>query len=282
MKIIIPMAGMGTRFLEAGYKDPKPLIKVNGKMVIEYILDMFHEENIVFICNEKHLRETNMHTILKSLKPKCEIISMPNHKLGPVYTTQQAYDHINDDEETIVSYCDNPYIWDRTDFDNYVKENKLDGCILSHTGFHPHTLANTKMAFVKEDAGTVQEVKEKECYTGDPMNEHASTGTYYYSKGSYVKKYFDLAMEKNLTYGGEYYVTLVYNLLISDGLKIGYYDTPFASVMGTPEEVKNFESWVDIIQKGQVKNEEDLIKCYQYWKKYHENNHRIKLINGKT
>ena len=101
------------------------------------------------------------------------------------------------------------------------------------------------------------------------MSEHASTGTYYFRKGSYVKKYFDEAVEKNIQYNGEYYVTLVYNLLINDGLSVGYYDTPFATVMGTPEEVENIEAWNSIINKGQVKNEDDLLKCYRYWKDYH-------------
>ena len=49
-------------------------------------------------------------------------------------------------------------------------------------------------------------------------------------------------------------MTLVYNLLIKDGLKVGYYDTPFATVMGTPEEVKNFEAWANILTKGQIAN----------------------------
>jgi len=266
------MAGTGNRFLSAGYKEPKPLIKVNGKRIIEYILDMFREKDVVFICNENHLRETQMSNILKSLKPKCEIISIPTHKLGPVYTVKQAYDYIVDDEEVIISYCDNPYTWGRKDFDAYVKNNNLDGCVLSHTGFHPHTLATTKMAYMKIKNGLVGDIKEKECYTDDPMSEHASTGTYYYSKGSHVKKYFDLALKNNLTYNGEYYVTLVYNLLIKDGLKVGFYDTEFATVMGTPEEVENFEGWANIISKGQVKNEEDLLKCYRYWRKYHDSN----------
>jgi bifunctional N-acetylglucosamine-1-phosphate-uridyltransferase/glucosamine-1-phosphate-acetyltransferase GlmU-like protein len=107
------------------------------------------------------------------------------------------------------------------------------------------------MAFMKEENGTVTEIKEKECYTDSPMNEHASTGTYYFKKGSYIKKYFDLTMEKNINYNGEYYVTLVYNLLIKDGLKVGYYDT-------------------NILTKGQIKSEKDLVKCYNYWMDYHQ------------
>ena len=270
MKIIAPMAGTGQRFVDKGYQDPKPLIRVNGKRIIEYIIGMFSpDDEFVFICNEKHLKETNMEQVLKELCPNSQVVSMPMHKYGPVYTVQQVYDYIEDDEEVIVTYCDKPYVWDREDFNRHVEENKLDGCVLSHSGFHPHTLNNTKMAFMKTIGDSVVEIKEKECYTDDPMSEHASTGTYYFRKGSYVKKYFDEAVEKNIQYNGEYYVTLVYNLLINDGLSVGYYDTPFATVMGTPEEVENIEAWNSIINKGQVKNEDDLLKCYRYWKDYH-------------
>lgn len=270
MKIVIPMAGTGNRFVEKGYSDPKPLIRVNGKRIIEYILDMFSDaDEFVFICNDTHLATTNMREILLSLKPNATIVSMPQHKLGPVYTVKAVYDHIDDDEEVIVSYCDNPHLWDRADFEKHLSSMKLDGCILTHTGFHPHTLANTKMAFIKESGGILSEIKEKACYTDDPMSEHASTGVYYFRRGDMVKKYFDLALENDITYNGEYYVTLVYNLLVRDGLRVGFYDTPFVTVFGTPEEVCNFQSWANILSGGQVKNEEDLVKCYRYWKEYH-------------
>tara|TARA_R100000315_G_C5228750_1_gene139710 strand:- start:625 stop:1452 length:828 start_codon:yes stop_codon:yes gene_type:complete len=272
MKIIVPMAGTGNRFVQAGYTDPKPLIKVMGKRVIEYILDAFSDEDeFVFICNEKHLQETDMEKILLELKPNSKVVSMPLHKYGPVYTVQQVYDDIMDDEEVIVTYCDNPFVWDRDDFTKYVDDNNLDGCVLSHSGFHPHTLNNTKMAFMKMNGGMLEEIKEKECYTDDPMSEHASTGTYYFKKGSYIKKYFDEAVEKNINYNGEFYVTLVYNLLVQDGLRVSCYDTPFALVMGTPEEVENMEAWKSIIEKGQVKTQKDLVNCYRYWKNFNEN-----------
>ena len=126
------------------------------------------------------------------------------------------------------------------------------------------------MAFVKGGNGVLQEIKEKACYTDDPMSEHASTGVYYFKRGRDIKKYFDLAIERGIQYNGEFYVTLVYNLLVENGLKVGYYDTPFVTVFGTPEEVENFLGWSHIISGGQVKTEEDLLKCYRYWKAYHE------------
>jgi NDP-sugar pyrophosphorylase family protein len=274
MKIIIPMAGTGNRFVERGYVDPKPLIRVNGKRIIEYILDMFdHSDDFVFICNETHLAETKMREILLELKPNARIVSMPQHKLGPVWTVKAAYDLIDDNDQVIVSYCDNPHRWDRKHFEQTINNYSMDGCILTHTGFHPHTLANTKMAFVRDIANTpfISEIKEKACYTDNPMSEHASTGVYYFKSGKALKHYFDLALENNITFNGEYYVTLVYNLLIQDSLRVGYYDTPFVTVFGTPEEVENFEAWATILKQTQVKTEEDLVHCYHYWKQYHDN-----------
>lgn len=267
------MAGTGNRFVEKGYNSPKPLIKVNNKRIIEYILDPFDEEDeIVFICNDQHIKTTDMYSVLKELRPNSTIVSMPNHKLGPVYTVKPFYHLIEDDEEVMVSYCDNAFVWDKQLFVNHIQTNNYDGCILTHTGLHPHTLNSTKMAFLKTQDDLLLEIKEKECYTDDPLSEHASTGAYYFRKGSLLKKYFDLSIETNLNHNGEYYVTLVYNLLVKDNLRIGYYDTDFVTVFGTPEEVESFEAWQTILTSGQVKSAEDLVNCYNYWKRYNERN----------
>ncbi len=274
MKIIIPMAGTGDRFVRAGYKNPKPLIEVNGERIIEYILQMFNvdEDDIVFICNETHIQTTKMNSILKTLAPKSKVLTIPNHKKGPIFTmlSTDINSYINDDEEVIVCYCDNPYLWNYEHFKAWVKEHDSDGCILSHAGFHPHRLSPTFMAHIKENDLVVQEIKEKEPYTREPMNEQASTGTYYFKKGSYIKKYFQQAIDQNINYNGEYYVTLVYNLLIKDGLKVHCYPTDFVTVFGTPEEVENFEAWQKLLNSTQIKDEQDLIKCYRYWKLYNE------------
>jgi dTDP-glucose pyrophosphorylase len=267
MKIIVPMAGMGDRFVKAGYIDPKPLINVNGKLIIEYIVEMFDIENdeFIFVINEEHANNTKMVEILNKLVKQSEIYIIQNHKKGPVYTLKNL--DVKDDEEVIITYCDNPYLWDYNDFKQSIKNS--DGCILSHVGFHPHRMSPTFMAHIKEDNGKLIEIKEKEPYTDKPIEEHASTGTYYFAKGEYVKKYFNELMDLDINYNGEYYVTLVYNLMIRDGLNVTIYDTDYVSVFGTPEEVKNFEAWQTILKSG-IKSQDELIWTYHYWKHYNE------------
>ena len=267
MNIIIPMAGLGNRFVQSGYSTPKPLIRLGDKTILEYIINMYSkDDDFVFICNNTY----NSNDFIYKICPNATIVNIESHKLGPVYTTSHAFEHIKDEEETVINYCDTALVWDYDHFKNNMIENDLDGCLLTHTGFHPHTLASTKMAFLKESKGIVEEVKEKSSYTDNPMNEHASSGVYYFKKGSYIKKYFLMAMDKNINYNGEFYVTLVYNLLIKDNLKIGFYDTEFTNIFGTPNEIENFLAWMKILEGGQVKNQEDLIKCYRYWIKHNE------------
>lgn len=273
MKIIVPMAGTGDRFVRAGYADPKPLIRVDGKRILEYICGMFSpDDEVVFICNDTHLQTTDMKVILENTVPGSKIISIANHKKGPVYTllTTDMDEYIKDEEEVIICYCDNPYLWDYKAFKEWVKDKDSDGCILSHAGFHPHRLSPTFMAHIKDNNLKVSAIKEKEPYTNDPMSEQASTGTYYFKKGRYIKHYFKKLMDLNINYNGEFYVTLVYNLLIQDKLNVHCYPTDFVTVFGTPEEVENFEAWQTLLTSTQIKNEDDLIKCYRYWKAYNE------------
>lgn len=276
MNIIIPMAGSGERFVSAGYKEPKPLIKVGGKYIVEYVCDMYDKENdnFIFVCNYKHWANTDMEDILKGLVRNATIVLMPQHKLGPVYTVLEAENYITDDQPVIISYCDNPVTWNYDDFKAYVDMNGVDGCIVSHTGFHPHTLSSTLFAYSKTNSsGKVSEIKEKACYTSNRFKEHASSGVYYFKYGRYVKKYFKQLIDENINYNGEFYVTLVFNLLIKDGLDVYSYLNDKVLAFGTPMEVQNFEAWQTILGGGQVSNEDDLLACYHYWKNY---------IDGKT
>src|SRR3546814_2376951 len=133
-------------------------------MIIEHVLHMFYDpgDEFIFIGNEQHLEATEMRRVLENLRPGCTSLSIPQHKLGPVHTLLPALPFLQDNEEVIVSYCDGTLKFERHLFSESVDLRNLDGCLFTHTGFHPHTLSSTKMAFVREVSGQVVEVKEKE------------------------------------------------------------------------------------------------------------------------
>lgn len=244
MHIVVPMSGVGSRFVKAGYKDPKPLIVIDGKPIIEHVCDLFPgETKFTFICNAKHLAETNMREVLLSIKPNANVIEIPNHKKGPVYAVHLVEDLIDDDEEIIVNYCDFGTYWDYNDFLKHTRDRDADGAIPAYKRFHPHMLGTTNYAFMRDKEQWMLEIKEKEPFTDNRMNEYASNGTYYFKKGKYVKKYFKEIMEKDINLKGEYYVSLIYNLLVEDGLKVSIYDVQHMLQWGTPADVEEYNTW---------------------------------------
>lgn len=276
MNVVIPMAGCGQRFVDAGYDDPKPMIPLadpdgSQRRIVEHVAGMFTQpdDRFVFICNEDHIAHSEMAEVLETLGQGGTILTIAPHKNGPVWTVKAAYPHIEDDEPAIVAYCDGAVRWDRQQFHQYVDGFNLDGCLLTHKGFHPHTLSTTRMAFLRSERELVKEVQEKKSFTDNPQNELASSGIYYFRRGRQLKQYFDLALHENVSHNGEFYVTLVFNLMIRDGLRVGFFNTSHVAILGTPCEVENYQSWSVILQGGQVKSEWDLIKCYRYWRGYH-------------
>ncbi len=241
MQIIIPMSGMGNRFVDAGYKTPKPLIEIDGMPIIEHVVKMFPgEEDFIFICNSTHLRETNIRELLLNLAPKSQIVEIAPHKKGPVYAVQCVASLIADEEEVIVNYCDFSCYWDYEDFLRHTRLRRADGAIPAYKGFHPHMLGTTNYAFMRDHQQWMTEIKEKEPFTDDRTREYASTGTYYFRKGAFVKKYFKELIQKGIDLNGEYYVSLVYNLLKADNLTVSIYDIQHMLQWGTPRDVEEY------------------------------------------
>jgi len=247
------MSGLGSRFIEAGYTKPKPLIEVAGKPIIEYVAELFPgEEDYVFICRREHVENTEVVDVLKRLKPQGKIVVIEGHKLGPVYAVSQAYEHIKPDSPIIVNYCDFFMNWDYADFKQYVQSTKCDGCIPCYTGFHPHLLhPNNLYASCKVDENmNLLEIREKYSHETDKKKAFHSAGTYYFKNGEMLKKYCDETMHQQDTLNGEYYVSLVYNHLLQDARQVKVYEKiPHFCQWGTPFDLEEFNYWEQVFKK---------------------------------
>lgn len=255
MQIIIPMSGLGTRFKEKGYKDIKPLIQVNGKPIIEYVINLFPGENdFLFICNNDHLETTELREVLTKLKPSGKIIGVESVKKGPVWAVLQAQDYIKENEPIIVNYCDFDCVWDYKEFKKDMAQNDYDGGIPCYIGFHPHLLGPNLYASCRvNDKNELLEIKEKFSWTEDKMDSYQSSGTYYFKSGTIVKKYFQQLVNEDINCNGEYYVSLVYSLLIRDKLRTKIFEIEKFCQWGTPEDLEEFNYWLEYFKKNKKK-----------------------------
>ncbi len=245
MKILIPMAGAGRRFLEAGYKTPKPLIEVDGLPVVEHIVANFSpQDDFVFGVNEEHVKNFPVRETLSRLSPRGTIVPMPYQKAGPIGVVRNLLGHVQDEEPVIVNYCDFSWVWDYADFLRQVRESGCDGAIVCYRGFHPHLAGPNLYATLAAEGPWMREIREKHTWNGDKTKDWTSSGTYYFKRGSDVKKYFQKIEERpEWKIKGEFYVSQIFQLMKEDGLKIFIYEIPTMLQWGTPQDLEEYVFW---------------------------------------
>lgn len=251
--LVVPMSGMGKRFVAAGYKKPKPIIEVDKRPIIAHIIDMYENyvDKYTFIINEYHDSETDIRFILSSLCPAANIISIKPHKDGPVGAIRTAYHIIDDEDKIIINYCDFAVGWDIDGFIKLISNPKIDACIPAYKGFHPHMIGSTNYAFMRWDKElNLLEIKEKEPFTTNREDEYASSGTYYFAKGALMKQYFDELLVLDERVNGEFYVSMVNNLLINDGKKVKVFEIEYMLQWGIPEDLEDYQLWSNFFHEG--------------------------------
>lgn len=252
VQLIIPMSGLGSRFLRAGYTEPKPLIKVDGRPIIDWVLRMFPgEEEPLFICRRAHIDTTPMADTLATLRPRGRIAVIDGAKLGPVAALLDVRDQIDDDRPVLISYCDYYMHWDYAGFLTQMATGQWGGSVPCYTGFHPHLLpaGNLYACCRVDDRGDLLEIREKFTFDPDKTRALHSPGVYYFHSGAIFKKYADRLMQRDDALNGEYYVSMIYNHLVADGLRVAVpANVSHFCQWGTPEDLTEYLYWTGIVR----------------------------------
>ncbi|MBI5622196.1 MAG: NTP transferase domain-containing protein [Elusimicrobia bacterium] len=246
MKIIVPLAGAGRRFRKAGFTGPKPLIAVDGRPMARHVVDLFPgEKDFLFVANSEDAEGSGLLEVLAEAAPASRTAVIPPHREGPVFSVSRVFDQIPDDDEVIVNYCDFSKAWDYAGFLRHTRSRKADGALSAYRGFHPHMLWDPNYAFLRSERQWLSEIREKRAFTDRRMGEFASDGTYYFRTGSLMKTYFSRLMERGIRTEGEYYVSMAYNLMVEDGLKVSVYAIEQMLQWGTPSDLLEYQGWSD-------------------------------------
>lgn len=231
MNILIPMAGAGSRFQQAGYTFPKPLIDVRGKPMIQVVVENLGiDATYTYVVQKEHRQKYNLDTLLNLITPGCNIVEVDGITEGAACTTLLAKQFIDNDQPLLMANSDQFVEWDSSEFLYKMNEQNVDAGIVTFKATHP------KWSFAKVDAyGYVTEVAEK-----NPISDIATVGIYYWKRGSDYVKYAEQMIEKNIRVNNEFYVCPVFNEAIGDGKKVKTFDVPAMWGLGTPEDLKYF------------------------------------------
>ena len=229
LNILIPMAGAGSRFAEAGFTFPKPLIEVLGMPMIQAVVENLNiKAQFIFIVQEKDYVKYNLAFLLNLIAPECKIVRVEGLTEGAACTTLLAKSFIDSEKSLLLANSDQIINWDAAGTMYNFESSDIDGGILTFKSLHP------KWSYAKiDDTGFVQEVAEKK-----PISDQATVGVYYWRRGSDYVKYAEKMIESNDRVNGEFYVCPVFNYAIADGKKIKTIGVERMWGIGTPEDLE--------------------------------------------
>ena len=235
VNILIPIAGAGSRFTKAGFTVPKPLIESHGKTMVEWALQSFNfldkikNYRLIFVVLEEHIKQYQLDEKLKKLfGPQTIVITQYGLMNGQTKSSLLAKEYINNNNKLFIYNCDTyatAPVWES------IEKEDPDGLLVCFESTDP------RYSFAKNDQyGYVSEVAEKVA-----ISNLASTGMYYFKRGSDFVTAAEQLIARGEMYNNEFYVMPCYTELLKAGKKIKTVLTESLWVLGTPEELKNFE-----------------------------------------
>jgi dTDP-glucose pyrophosphorylase len=234
LTIVVPMAGRGSRFADAGYTDPKPLIPVNGSPMIKLVIDNLRPNRphrFVFVCQRAHVGAYGLEAKLGKWAPGCRIVQLDGVTEGAACSVLTAEAFL---DETPLMIANSDQFLD-VDMDAYLDAAAgLDGMIMTMTANDP------KWSFVAVDGqGFATELAEKV-----PISDEATVGVYNFAHGRNFARGAREMIARGLRVNGEFYVAPVYNMLIQKGARFGIYNIGAEARgmygLGTPADLELF------------------------------------------
>lgn len=230
--LLIPIAGLGSRFVKENYFLPKPLILVNNRSIIEWTMDCIdHNDcNIIFIVRKEHVVDFNIDGYLKTrFGNDIKIIEVDKTTEGAVCSCLLAEKEI-DNELPLMIHCSDIYFEPKFNPSGLEEFLDIDGLILTFK-------SNSKnYSYVElDEKGLVTKTAEKQV-----ISPNAAVGIYWYRRGSDFVKYAKEMIQRNIRTNNEFFICPLYNIFIENKAKIETRPVEKMHVFGTPEELRFF------------------------------------------
>lgn len=247
MNIIIPMAGNGQRFIDAGYQLPKPMIDVLGQPMIARVLENLDiDGQYHFIVKSEHQKKYQICDVLKQLVPDCIITQLHEHTQGAVCSVLEAFKNkINFNEELVITNCDQIFEWNKKNFFDIAASS--EGVLLCHRD------NDSKWSYcigeeVDDMYMNVTSVVEKPTLV--PDHSYANVGLYYWKETERFYTDAQRMINNKCLVKGEYYISPLYNYLCEEEKSVRAVMCKEMNGIGTPEDLKKYECKFDLDNKN--------------------------------
>lgn len=246
MQIIVPMAGLGQRFVDAGYATPKPLIPVSGlPMVVRVVNDLPPATNIVFIVHPLHAEQYDLKNKLRQHFPNCKVIAAPSLTAGQACSVRLAEPSVEWDDDVLVAACDATHVYNANRF-QAMRDNTINDCIIWTYRSEPRVLQQPAAYGWVRTAPRSNEVLEVSCkhpISPNLLEDPVISGFFWFRSVQMMFSAIDRLVAENRRVNNEFYMDVVPNLLIEDGRRVVNFQVDKYIGWGTPHDLEDYERW---------------------------------------
>ena len=240
---IVPMAGMGKRFIDAGYKIPKPLVKVKGQhMFIRAAESLPESDHWIFICQENHIIEYHLDKIIKQHFPGSDIIIVDKTTNGQASSCMLAMSKVRCNDRILIGTCDNSMIYNHNNTEKLIRNSDVTVWTFRN---NQSVLQNPNMyGWVKLNKnGKVNSISCKKAISETPLKDHAIIGTFSFRNPSIFMESVNNMINKNRTVNNEYYIDVAIDESINLGYEVRTNEVSSYTCWGTPKDVESYNNY---------------------------------------
>lgn len=217
LNIVIPMAGLGSRFADAGFKTPKPLIPVHGKPMIQVVIENLtpkRDHRFIFICQNQHVEEFGLESKFEQFCKNYKIVGIDGLTEGQVCSVLKAKELINNEDHLMTANSDQYIDFSIDEYLEFMDSKSYDGLIMTMKADDP------KWSYAKlNELGEVIETAEKKV-----ISEHATVGIFNFRRGKDLVRSAEKMIAEDIRVNGEFYTCPCYNYLVEEGMKVGVFN----------------------------------------------------------
>ena len=216
---IMPMAGDGKRFIEAGYKIPIPLIDIDGEpMFVKSAKCMPKADLWIFVMQKKILENDLVIKEIKKNFKRYEIVTVDQVTQGQASSCMLAKKYLEKDDQIFISSCDN---FIEFNIDEYNEKSKKYEVLIFTSPCKKIHLKNPKAyGWIKKNNSGLIKISCKEPLSSDPTNDRIIIGTFSFQKLDFFTNSINSLFDKEVKINNEYYLDMAVNESISLGFKV--------------------------------------------------------------
>ena len=241
LQIVVPMAGQGKRFIDAGYALPKPMLPINGvPMVVRAILDLPVAKRIILLVRSEHIETFGLDKEILRYLPHAIVVPVLRLTEGQACTVGLAAEYLKDSEPVIVAACDNTHIYNKARLHALMNTPEISALIWTYRGEPRVEISPTSHGWVKVDGTRALTVSCKVPISDKPIHDHAVSGFFSFRNASMMIEAIEHQVVTGTRVNNEFYMDTVPNVLIANGKRVEVFEVEKYIGWGTPADYEAF------------------------------------------